>query len=132
MSIFFAIGTNDLTMYTMAADRGLPVGSKLYDALEPAVLGLIKHTAEAAGRGWHSGIVMRRIGEPAAGDSAAAGAGRAAIFHARECGAAGKASGARGEPGAMRGGSEGSTASRKCRCRARGDAGGGDGFLTDC
>lgn len=45
---FFAIGTNDLTMYTLAADRGLPVGSKLYDPLEPAVLGLIHATAKAA------------------------------------------------------------------------------------
>jgi len=38
---FFAIGTNDLTMYTLAADRGLPASSKLYDPLEPAVLQLI-------------------------------------------------------------------------------------------
>ena len=45
---FFAIGTNDLTMYTLAADRGLPVGSKLYDPLEPAVLSLISMTAAAA------------------------------------------------------------------------------------
>jgi phosphoenolpyruvate-protein phosphotransferase len=45
---FFALGTNDLTMYTLAADRGLPVGSKLYDPLEPAVLSLIHLTAEAA------------------------------------------------------------------------------------
>jgi phosphoenolpyruvate-protein phosphotransferase len=47
-SDFFAIGTNDLTMYTLAADRGLPVGSKLYDPLEPAVLSLIRTTALAA------------------------------------------------------------------------------------
>jgi phosphotransferase system enzyme I (PtsI) len=45
---FFAIGTNDLTMYTLAADRGLPVGSKLYDPLEPAILALIQMTARAA------------------------------------------------------------------------------------
>jgi phosphoenolpyruvate-protein kinase (PTS system EI component) len=44
---FFALGTNDLTMYTLAADRGLPVGSKLYDPLEPAVLRLIAMTAAA-------------------------------------------------------------------------------------
>jgi phosphotransferase system enzyme I (PtsI) len=35
-------------MYTLAADRGLPVGSKLYDPLEPAVLSLISMTAAAA------------------------------------------------------------------------------------
>jgi phosphotransferase system enzyme I (PtsI) len=45
---FFAIGTNDLTMYALAADRGLPVGSKLYDPLEPAILSLIQMTARAA------------------------------------------------------------------------------------
>jgi phosphotransferase system enzyme I (PtsI) len=45
---FFAIGTNDLTMYTLAADRSLPVGSKLYDPLEPAILRLILETAAAA------------------------------------------------------------------------------------
>jgi phosphoenolpyruvate-protein phosphotransferase len=45
---FFAIGTNDLTMYTLAADRGLPIGSKLYDPLEPVILRLIHETAQAA------------------------------------------------------------------------------------
>jgi len=45
---FFAIGTNDLTMYTLAADRSLPVGSKLYDPLEPTILRLIYETGVAA------------------------------------------------------------------------------------
>jgi len=45
---FFALGTNDLTMYTLAADRSLPAGTKLYDPLEPAVLRLIRMTAQAA------------------------------------------------------------------------------------
>jgi phosphotransferase system enzyme I (PtsI) len=45
---FFAIGTNDLTMYTLAADRSLPAGTKLYDPLEPVVLRLIRLTTEAA------------------------------------------------------------------------------------
>jgi len=47
-SDFFAIGTNDLTMYTLAADRSLPAGTKLYDPLEPAVLRLIHLTATFA------------------------------------------------------------------------------------
>lgn len=46
---FFSIGTNDLTMYTLAADRGLPMGSKLYDPLHPTILRLILETAAAAG-----------------------------------------------------------------------------------
>ncbi len=48
---FFSIGTNDLTMYTLAADRGLPMGSKLYDPLEPTILRLILETAAAAAAG---------------------------------------------------------------------------------
>ena len=45
---FFSIGTNDLTMYALAADRCLPTGGNLYDPLEPAVLRLIHMTAQAA------------------------------------------------------------------------------------
>ena len=45
---FFAIGTNDLTMYTLAADRGMPLSAQLYDPLEPAVLRLIHMTATFA------------------------------------------------------------------------------------
>jgi phosphotransferase system enzyme I (PtsI) len=45
---FFSIGTNDLTMYTMASDRASPAGGNLYDPLEPAVLRLIHMTAQAA------------------------------------------------------------------------------------
>ncbi len=45
---FFSIGTNDLTMYTLAADRGLPMGSGLYDPLDPTILRLILETAAAA------------------------------------------------------------------------------------
>jgi phosphotransferase system enzyme I (PtsI) len=65
---FFAIGTNDLTMYTMAADRSLPVGSKLYDPLEPAILSLIHHTARAAAE---AKIPVSLCGELASRDTAA-------------------------------------------------------------
>ena len=47
---FFSIGTNDLTQYTLAMDRGHPKLAKQADALHPAVLSLIRTTIEAAHR----------------------------------------------------------------------------------
>jgi phosphocarrier protein FPr len=45
---FFSIGTNDLTQYTLAIDRGHPRLAKIADALQPAVLRLIQRTVEGA------------------------------------------------------------------------------------
>lgn len=45
---FFSIGTNDLTQYTMAIDRGHPVLSAEADGLHPSILLLIDQTVRAA------------------------------------------------------------------------------------
>lgn len=45
---FFSIGTNDLTQYALAMDRGNPAVASGVDSLHPGVLGLIHLTAQGA------------------------------------------------------------------------------------
>lgn len=47
---FFSIGTNDLTQYIMASDRGNPLVSSLYDTFQPAVFKAIRWMRDAAKR----------------------------------------------------------------------------------
>ena len=60
---FFSIGTNDLTGYTMAADRGNPDVAYLYSTYDPAVLRSIRNVITAAN---DAGILVGMCGEAAA------------------------------------------------------------------
>jgi phosphotransferase system enzyme I (PtsI) len=57
---FIAVGSNDLTMYTLATDRANETVAHLFDPLHPAVLRLMQFSAEAAMR---AGIPVSICGE---------------------------------------------------------------------
>jgi phosphoenolpyruvate-protein phosphotransferase len=64
---FFSLGTNDLTQYTMAAERGNPSVAGLADGLHPSVLRLIRIVAEAADEhGKWAGVCGELASDPVA------------------------------------------------------------------
>jgi phosphocarrier protein FPr len=63
---FFSIGTNDLTQYTLAMDRGNSALASKHDGLHPAVLRLIAHTIEAAHKHGKRADICGELGSDAA------------------------------------------------------------------
>jgi phosphocarrier protein FPr len=64
---FFSLGTNDLTQYTMAAERGNERLSSLLAGPQPAVLALVRATVQAAAEhGRWVGVCGELAGDPAA------------------------------------------------------------------
>jgi phosphocarrier protein FPr len=64
---FFSIGTNDLTQYTLAAERGNERVAPLADAFDPSVLELIRRTASAgAARGLWTSVCGELAADPLA------------------------------------------------------------------
>ncbi len=63
---FVSIGTNDLTQYTVAAERGNPAVAALHDALDPGVLQLVQRVCQGAG----SAVDVAVCGESASDEAA--------------------------------------------------------------
>lgn len=64
---FVSIGTNDLTQYTLAVDRGSPLVANLYDPFHPAVLRQIDHVVRVAhAHGKWVGVCGIMAGDPLA------------------------------------------------------------------
>ncbi|MCR5846940.1 MAG: phosphoenolpyruvate--protein phosphotransferase [Lachnospiraceae bacterium] len=57
---FFSVGTNDLTQYTFAIDRNNAIADRYYDSHHPAIMKMLKETADAAHK---NGIEVSVCGE---------------------------------------------------------------------
>ena len=64
---FFSIGTNDLTQYTLAVDRGNEYISNMYNPLSPSVIRMIKQVIDAS---HNEGIWTGMCGELAGDEQA--------------------------------------------------------------
>lgn len=63
---FFSVGTNDLTQYTLAMDRGNSALASRHDGLHPAVLRLIAMTIDAAHKHGKRADICGELGSDAA------------------------------------------------------------------
>ena len=118
-SPFASLGTNDLTQYTLAVDRGNPALERYRDAMHPAVLRLIAMAAESAAR---AGISLSVCGEMG-GDPAAALALVGLGVRQLSMGAASLPSGPAGDPRAVGRGAAETALARPPRPLGRGRAG---------
>ncbi|WP_030437062.1 phosphoenolpyruvate--protein phosphotransferase [Actinoplanes subtropicus] len=64
---FVSIGTNDLTQYTLAAERGHPGLGALADALDPGVLRLVEAVCRAGAGRFRVGVCGEAAADPLAG-----------------------------------------------------------------
>ena len=82
---FFSVGTNDLTQYTLAMDRGHPKLAPQVDALNPAVLGLIAdcRARRARRRPLGRGVRRRRLRHPGRSPAGRHRRGRTAVSACR-------------------------------------------------
>ena len=116
---FLSIGTNDLTQYTMAADRMATDLAHLTDPWQPAVLQLIAITAEA---GQAAGKPVGVCGEAAADPLLACvlvGHGHHVAVDGPSAGPPGRRTAVGGVAGNVRGGCPGGTVGGEPRAGAR-------------
>jgi multiphosphoryl transfer protein len=63
---FFSIGTNDLTQYLLAAERGNARLSRLQDSMHPVVLGMVQQVCQVAGDRCHVSVCGDAASDPVA------------------------------------------------------------------